>query len=121
MTPKRKFQNTLAICVNDFFHTYYIMNAREIENADRFGVILAPSITAGFLYDVFKWSDHNKQHIRIAHIGRVGRAYYSDYLGMEKSGLVPYGTADRLRKQYLDANSGSLTIQDFYTRHILWD
>ena len=89
------------------------------EYAERLGVIISPSITSGYLYDVFKKS--SKGHwVRIAHIGLINRLYYRDYIRLERAGAVPAGEADKQRNLYLCLTSANYGLEDFYTANILW-
>ena len=92
---------------------------RLYENAERVGVVIRQSITAGYNIDVFK-RNKDGEYIRIAHIGRSDRLFYEDLLAMERNGQIPYGVADERRERYLRDNGASVFIMDYYEREILW-
>lgn len=95
----------------------YKISAYTKEKAKKIGVNVRPSKTAGKKIDVYK------DGIKLASIGAIGYKDYPTYLGLEKKGKVPKGTAKERRKLYRIRHSkdrGRLYSNGWYADQLLW-
>lgn len=95
----------------------YKITPYTLNQAKRLGVKVKPSRTKGKKIDVFK--DGRK----VASVGALGYADYPTFMGMERSGLIPKGTAAIRRKAYKSRHSKDRKVRGsagFYADQLLW-
>jgi hypothetical protein len=95
----------------------YKISNYTINQAKRIGVNVKPSRTKGKKIDVIK--DGRK----IASVGALGYADYPTYMAMERSGIVPKGTANRRRAAYKVRHNKDRKVRGsrgFYADQLLW-
>jgi hypothetical protein len=95
----------------------YKISNYTINQAKRIGVNVKPSRKKGKKIDVIK--DGRK----IASVGALGYADYPTYMAMERSGIVPKGTANKRRAAYKSRHSKDRKIKGsagYYADQLLW-
>jgi len=95
----------------------YRITPYTLKQAKRLGVIVKPSRVSGKKIDVFK--DGKK----VASVGATGYADYPTFLGMERSGRVERGYAERRRKAYKTRHAKDRRVvgsRGYYADQLLW-
>jgi len=95
----------------------YRITPYTLKQAKRLGVVVKPSRVSGKKIDVFK--DGKK----VASVGATGYADYPTFLGMERSGKVERGYAERRRKAYKFRHAKDRRVvgsRGYYADQLLW-
>jgi hypothetical protein len=95
----------------------YRITPYTLAQAKRLGVVVKPSRVSGKKIDVYK--DGKK----VASVGATGYADYPTFLGMERSGIVERGYAERRRKAYKTRHAKDRKVvgsRGYYADRLLW-
>lgn len=95
----------------------YKITNYTLNQAKRLRVNVKPSRTRGKKIDVIK--DGKK----VASVGALGYADYPTFMAMERSGLVPKGTANKRRASYKSRHSKNRKVKGsagYYADQLLW-
>ena len=95
----------------------YKITTYTLNQAKKLGVQVKPSRTKGKKIDIYK--DGKK----VASVGALGYGDFPTFMNMERSGLIPKGTANRRRAAYKSRHSKNRKVRGsrgFYADQLLW-